>query len=93
MGRWLNRLRISEKNTETALWGTDKTDKTPSEPLLSVLSGLSEGISAKISPPEIDLAELEYLFEERAGILEFDCGVPRHEAETLARQQIKETRH
>ena len=38
MGRWLDRLRTAEKNAETPLRRTDKTDKTPIEEVLSVLS-------------------------------------------------------
>lgn len=43
--------------------------------------------------PEIDPAELQYRYEERAAILEYDCGLSREEAEQLARLQISKTNH
>jgi hypothetical protein len=38
------------------------------------------------------LTEDEYLFEERAGIIEFDGNVPRHIAEQEARRQLAEAK-
>src|SRR2546430_3088242 len=47
MGRWLASLCSEEKNTEMPLDRTDKTDKTLSGEVLSVLSVPSSGISKK----------------------------------------------
>ena len=49
MGRWLASLCSEEKNTEKPLNRTDKTDKTLSGEVLSVLSVPSSGISEKFS--------------------------------------------
>lgn len=38
-------------------------------------------------------AEAHYLFEERAAILEYDCGLSREEAERLAHIHVAATRH
>src|SRR2546428_2692095 len=47
MGRWLASICSEEKNTEMPLDRTDKTDKTLSGEVLSVLSVPSSGISEK----------------------------------------------
>ena len=38
------------------------------------------------------MTEDKYLFEERAGIIEFDGNVPRHIAEIEARRQLAEAK-
>jgi len=50
MGRWLSSLRGEEKNTNTAIDGTDKTDETFPDRVLSVLSVPLPGISKNFSP-------------------------------------------
>ncbi|WAJ27377.1 hypothetical protein [Antarcticirhabdus aurantiaca] len=81
MGRWLAKLRYAEKNTETALQGTDKTPKNPNAPFLGVLGAPDPSVSAIFSEAHDDLA-MEA--EERAATLEYDAGLPRMEAERLA---------
>jgi hypothetical protein len=49
MGRWLNALRQAEKNPKTLEDATDKTDKTLSGEVLSVLSVPSPAVYAKFS--------------------------------------------
>jgi hypothetical protein len=107
MGRWLNRLRQAEKFPETPGHGTDKTDKTPSDRLLSVLSVRHRAVFTKkmsdenaLEPPVIaepfapaGLEDQIAAFEERAGILEYDEGLPRAEAERLAREQTRHLLH
>lgn len=90
MSKWLDRLREHEKNRRMAQNGTDKTDKSRSEGVLSVLSVRSgqESENFSLSPEDARAA-----FDERAGILEYDCGLPREEAERLARIQISSTVH
>jgi hypothetical protein len=90
MSKWLERLREHEKNRRMAQTGTDKTDKSQSERVLSVLSVRSERESAGFSH---SLDDAQAAFDERAGILEFDSGLPRDEAERLARIQISSTIH
>lgn len=36
-----------------------------------------------------DLEDWQHLFDERAGILEYDAVFPRRQAEALARQELK----
>lgn len=90
MSKWLERLREHEKNRRMRQNGTDKTDKSQPEGVLSVLSVHSGQESANFPPSPEDA---QAAFEERAGILEYNCGVPRDEAERLARLQISPTRH
>jgi len=59
----------------------------------SVAEGYSETEAGAIDTPELSLADLQTAFEERAGILEFDCRLPRAEAERLARIQISNIVH
>lgn len=90
MSKWLDRLREQEKKRRMAQSGTDKADKSRSEGVLSVLSVRpgQESENFSHSPDDAQAA-----FDERAGILEYDCGLPRDEAERLARIQISSTRH
>jgi len=85
MSKWLERLREHEKNRRSQENGTDKFDRMPSEAISSVLSVRSARESANFSPSLDDAAAA---FEERAGILEYDCRPTRGEAERLARIQI-----
>lgn len=98
MGRWLDRLRGDVKNRETHQSGTDKTDRTSPEGVSSVLSVPSGRVSEFYFVPwhlreafeagQFDDALLQEAYEERAAILEFDEGLPRDEAERLARDQV-----
>lgn len=45
------------------------------------------------NPDALSAEERQYLYDERAAILEYDHGVPRDEAERLARQQTSGTVH
>lgn len=90
MSKWLDRLRAHEKNRRLAQNGTDKTDKSQTEGVLSVLSVRSEQVSANFSD---ELNDEVAAIEERAAILEYDCGLSRDEAERLARTQISNTVH
>jgi hypothetical protein len=80
MGRWLSALRAREFS-ESAQREADKTDKTLSGEVLSVLSvpvlSISENFSAD---------DWQAYFDERAGIRELDGEMPRDEAEALALQ-------
>ncbi len=49
MGRWLKTAREAEKKSETLERGTDRTDKTPSKEVLSVLSVGRMSVSEKFS--------------------------------------------
>lgn len=51
-------------------------------------TGAAETKTARLSAEDRQAA-----FDERAGILEFDSGLPRDEAERLARIQISSTIH
>lgn len=90
MSKWLDRLREHEKKRRMAQSGTDKADKSHSEGVLSVLS-VHSGQESEIFSHSPDDAQVA--FDERAGILEDDCGLPRDEAERLARIQISSTLH
>jgi len=90
MSKWLERLREHEKNRALAGNGTDKTDKRHPEGVSSVLSVRTRGQSENFSP---SLHDAQAAFDERAGILEYDGGLPREEAERLARLQISSTVH
>lgn len=90
MGRWLSRL-ADEKNMETPGGVTDKTDKTSSKPVPSVLSVCQRGVcknffAAGQQPSDVEVAAAER--EERAAILEHDEGMPRDEAERLAADEV-----
>ncbi len=58
--------------------------------------GLPGGTFSKVSTPEAghfataspDAEELQFRFDERAGILEFDANLSREQAEMLARQAV-----
>jgi hypothetical protein len=118
MGRWLNQLR---KNSETAPSGTDKTDKTLSKEVSSVLSVRPSGVfknfaSAKpdalggsvsfVSSSSEQIPNFDHLsdrsgwdeedwqaaFDERAGILEYDAGMSRADAEALAMEEVERQR-
>jgi hypothetical protein len=91
MSKWLERLREHEKNRAMAGNGTDKTDKSHPEGVSSVLSVRSGRESANFLPSHC--ADNAAQFEERAAILEYDCGLSREEAERVARLQISQTRH
>lgn len=84
MSKWLDRLREHEKNRRAGQNGTDKTDESRPERVLSVLSVRSGRETANFSRSPDDA---QAAFDERAGILEFDSGLPRDEAERLARIQ------
>lgn len=90
MSKWLDRLREHEKNRRMAQTSTDKIDRMPSEAISSILSVRSGQKSENYSSAAV---EAQAAFDERAGILEYDCGLPRDEAERLARIQISSTRH
>jgi hypothetical protein len=90
MSKWLERLREHEKNRAMAGNGADKTDKSSPEGVSSVLSVRSQRESVNISSESDDPAAA---FEERAAILEYDCGLSREEAERIARLQINSTIH
>ncbi|MBN9440705.1 hypothetical protein [Bosea sp. (in: a-proteobacteria)] len=94
MSKWLARLREHEKNRLLQENGTDKIDRIPSEAISSILSVRPMWDSVNFSPaasPANDDAQAA--FDERAGILEYDCGLPRDEAERLARIQVSSTLH
>lgn len=109
MGRWLARLRDAENIPERPPGVTLKTIKTPSREVLKVLKVGGGGLSNKKNddglspePPAIakpitfsDLSPEDQIaaFEERAGILEYDEGLPRDEAEQLAREQTRHLLH
>ena len=57
-------------------------------PMASILSRFVLGRSS-IPSPESDAQRLTELFEERAAIREFDGGLNREDAETLAREDVK----
>lgn len=90
MSKWLERLREHGKNCHMEENGTDKIDRMPSEAISSVLSVRSQRECANFSSEPDDPATA---FEERAAILEYDCGLSREEAERLARLQISLTKH
>lgn len=92
MGKWLERLREHEKNRAMSRSEALKTIETPGMKLLRVLKVSSRRESAKIPVSEqMAGAELDSLCEERAAILEYDCGLPRGEAERLARIAVSNT--
>jgi hypothetical protein len=90
MSKWLERLREHEKNRHGRENGTDKIDRKPSEAISSVLSVRSGRECENFSPTHGGDVER---FEERAAILEYDCGLSREEAERLARVEISATLH
>lgn len=90
MSKWLERLREHEKNRAMAGSGTDKTDKSRPEGVSSVLSARSQGECENFFDQPDDPITA---FEERAAILEYDCGLSRQEAEQLAHLQINSTIH
>ncbi|UZF91644.1 hypothetical protein [Bosea sp. NBC_00550] len=59
-------------------------DRTPPEPHL---------IAKPMAPEGLTLEDQIAAFEERAGILEYDEGLPREEAERLAREQTRHLLH
>lgn len=91
MSKWLERLREHEKKRQIARDGADKIDRMPSEAISSILSVRSgrESANFRERPDE----EAEAAIEERAAILEYDCGLRRDEAERLACIQISTTIH
>lgn len=94
MSKWLERLREHEKNRHRQENGPDKIDRMPSEAISSVLSARSQRESVNFSENATMTGnDVSALFEERAAILEYDCGLPRDEAEHLARLQISSTIH
>lgn len=90
MSKWLDRLREHEKNRRMAQTGTDRIDRMPSQAISSILSVRSGQESGNSSAVE---NEARAAFDERAGILEYDAGLSREEAERLARIQISGTVH
>jgi hypothetical protein len=90
MSKWLDRLREHEKNRRMRGNETLKTFKTPEMEVSRVLRVRSGQESANFSSPADDA---QAAFDERAGILEYDCGLPRDKAERLARIQISSTLH
>lgn len=109
MGKWLKQLRDSSKTPEGE---TDRTDKTATGEVLSVLSGRSSDVGnifalghaasgSAVCPSapyqqfhrhSWDEQDWQAAFDERAAILEFDAGLPREEAEALARREIERQR-
>src|SRR5690349_3663405 len=96
MGKWLDQLREYRKSAETGADKTDRTDKTDGS------GGFAGFVSSQSAPlvnfrpfydgAEWDDEDWQMALDERAAILEFDHGVPREEAETLARNQIETER-
>ena len=78
------RAALSEIQEGTPATVATTATKPGFGPEMSQLSQLSQplpGENAALVAPDPDA------FEERAGILEFDAGLPRHEAEALAAQE------
>lgn len=94
MSKWLERLREHEKSRQMGQSETFKTIETPETEVLRVLKGCPRQESENFSDTA-SLAgdEAASHYEERAAILEYDCGLSRAEAERLARMQISATRH
>lgn len=90
MSKWLDRLREHEKNRRMQGNETLKTFETPETEVSRVLKVHSRQESEIFSHSPDDA---QVAFDERAGILEYDCGLPRDEAERLARIQISNTLH
>lgn len=94
MGKWLERLREHEKKRQMARNETDKTPIIGETGISGVLSVRSGRESVNFSEREpMAGEEARSLYEERAAILEYDHGLPRAEAERLARMQISTTIH
>lgn len=94
MSKWLERLREHEKKRQMAGNETDKTPKTSENSISGVLSVRSGRESANFSSTAPMMGEENAsLYEERAAILEYDEGLPRDEAERLAREQIRRLLH
>ena len=94
MGRWLSALRAREIS-ESPQRGTDKTDKTSSDGVLSVLSVPVLSISQKFLPDGAGVksetvSHLVPDYEERAAFLEYDGRLPRPWAEAMARLECQE---
>lgn len=69
-------------------WGTGRaTTKAQSEQLLSVPVPPVPHVPLE-NDKGWDEADWQAAFDERAGILEYDEGLPRAEAERLAREQV-----
>ncbi|WP_324132361.1 hypothetical protein [Bosea sp. (in: a-proteobacteria)] len=81
MSKWLERLREHEKKRQMA---GDETDETPiigENGILGVLSVRSGGECANCCHSEQVAGEEDAsLYEERAAILEYDCGLAREGA-------------
>lgn len=94
MGRWTARLRQPEEIRESAQERTDKTDETPTEVgSVSFVSDPSKRFRVFFLAPdrsEWDGEDWQTAYEERAAVLEYDAGMPRGDAELLAREQIIE---
>ena len=52
------------------------------------LAGQGREVRAAKLPAGRDWCDLLGDYEERAGVLQFDGGVPRHKAEALARREV-----
>jgi hypothetical protein len=93
MGKWLDQLR--EKNRKQPSGGTDKTDKTDGGGgFVSFVRSSSEHyvIFRPYNDAGWDEEDWQVAVDERAAVLEFDQGLPREKAETLARRQIEARR-
>ncbi len=67
-------------------WGSGKAGK----PAISIsISGKEWEKWERLAPSASDLDDVRAAFDERAGVLEFDCGLSRAEAETKAYGEVK----
>lgn len=63
------------------------TVEAPDGPTVAVVATVARALARTGSPSVGDQAELEFAYQERAAILEYDEGLPRWDAERLAREQ------
>lgn len=52
------------------------------------MGGTGKSATLRHCATHLDAEDWQAAFDERAGVLEFDGGFPRHEAERLARDEI-----
>ena len=71
-----------------------QADGPPSAALLDLIRLHKEAIKALLARDDVGWSGEEWLaqFDERAGILEFDEGLPRAEAERLAAEEVTRLR-
>jgi hypothetical protein len=82
MSRWLSRA-LAEREIEAPV---------PIVPLAPIArSSGAIGTNGTIGTPAVDPSDWQAAFQERAAIREFEGGFPRHEAERLARQDLKKS--